>query len=95
MGRTARRYLQLHRLIDIQLTSFAVNAPALVDFWHENFRLQVEARSGQLHLEAHGTYSFTVHTLSFDGLAQVNLRGSVAGSMNRGRWKAMTINRMV
>lgn len=31
------------------LTSTAVNAPALIDYWMENFRLQVEARSGRLH----------------------------------------------
>ncbi|KAI0651884.1 Rec8 like protein-domain-containing protein [Trametes meyenii] len=31
-----------------------VEAPVLVDFWLENFRLQVEARSGELHLEMQG-----------------------------------------
>ncbi|KAI0669869.1 Rec8 like protein-domain-containing protein [Trametes maxima] len=31
-----------------------VEAPVLVDFWLENFRLQVEARSGELHLEVQG-----------------------------------------
>ncbi|KAI0756960.1 Rec8 like protein-domain-containing protein [Daedaleopsis nitida] len=31
-----------------------VDAPVLVDFWLENFRLQVGARSGQLHLEIEG-----------------------------------------
>ncbi|KAI0363909.1 hypothetical protein BV20DRAFT_65414 [Pilatotrama ljubarskyi] len=31
-----------------------VEAPLLVDFWLENFRLQVEARSGELHMEVQG-----------------------------------------
>ncbi|CDO71589.1 hypothetical protein BN946_scf184911.g59, partial [Trametes cinnabarina] len=31
-----------------------VEAPVLVDFWLENFRIQVEARSGELHLDMHG-----------------------------------------
>ncbi|TFK93458.1 hypothetical protein K466DRAFT_594355 [Polyporus arcularius HHB13444] len=31
-----------------------VHAPVLVDFWLENFRLQVNARSGQLHMEMEG-----------------------------------------
>ncbi|KAJ3551713.1 hypothetical protein NM688_g4549 [Phlebia brevispora] len=31
-----------------------ISAPALMDFWLENFRLQVKARSGQLHVEAYG-----------------------------------------
>ncbi|KAI0639429.1 Rec8 like protein-domain-containing protein [Trametes polyzona] len=31
-----------------------VEAPVLVDFWMENFKLQVEARSGQLYVEVQG-----------------------------------------
>ncbi|KAI0788425.1 hypothetical protein C8Q75DRAFT_768428 [Abortiporus biennis] len=31
-----------------------LRAPVLVDFWTENFRLQVEARSGQLHISTTG-----------------------------------------
>ncbi|KAI0076094.1 hypothetical protein K474DRAFT_1708496 [Panus rudis PR-1116 ss-1] len=31
-----------------------LNAPVLVDFWMENFKLQVEARSGRLHMETEG-----------------------------------------
>lgn len=31
-----------------------LHAPVLVDFWLENFKLQVEARSGQLHLDTDG-----------------------------------------
>ncbi|KAI0825105.1 Rec8 like protein-domain-containing protein [Trametes gibbosa] len=31
-----------------------IEAPVLVDFWMENFRLQVEARSGELHVEVQG-----------------------------------------
>ncbi|KAF7791880.1 hypothetical protein EIP86_002904 [Pleurotus ostreatoroseus] len=31
-----------------------INAPALVDFWHESFRLQVEARAGELYIDVHG-----------------------------------------
>lgn len=31
-----------------------LHAQVLVDFWLENFRLQVEARSGQLHLDSEG-----------------------------------------
>ena len=31
-----------------------VEAPVLVDFWLENFRLQVEARSGELRVELQG-----------------------------------------
>jgi hypothetical protein len=29
---------------------FLVQAPALVDFWQENFKVQVDARSGTLHI---------------------------------------------
>ncbi|KAH9950358.1 Rec8 like protein-domain-containing protein [Amylocystis lapponica] len=31
-----------------------VQAPVLVDFWLENFKLQVEARSGTLYVQSHG-----------------------------------------
>ncbi|KAH9858181.1 Rec8 like protein-domain-containing protein [Lenzites betulinus] len=31
-----------------------IEAPVLVDFWLENFRLQVEARSGELHVDIQG-----------------------------------------
>lgn len=31
-----------------------VHAPILVDFWLENFKLQVEARAGQLYLNTDG-----------------------------------------
>ncbi|KAL7285330.1 hypothetical protein ACG7TL_000425 [Trametes sanguinea] len=31
-----------------------VQAPVLVDFWLENFRIQVEARSGELHVDVQG-----------------------------------------
>ncbi|THH21523.1 hypothetical protein EW146_g23 [Bondarzewia mesenterica] len=44
------------RLIDEILWGVprGLRAPILVDYWLENFRVQVEARSGALHLEAKG-----------------------------------------
>lgn len=39
-----------------QLTGFVVEAPVLVDFWQENFRVQVQARLGRLHLVTEGEY---------------------------------------
>ncbi|TFY81944.1 hypothetical protein EWM64_g2064 [Hericium alpestre] len=35
-----------------------LRAPILVDFWLENFKVQVEARSGALHLEMKGTICY-------------------------------------
>lgn len=32
----------------------SVEAPVLIDFWLENFRLQVGARSGELRLDVQG-----------------------------------------
>lgn len=31
-----------------------LHAPVLIDFWTENFKLQVEARAGGLHIDSHG-----------------------------------------
>ena len=40
--------------IEVLTLGITVNAPVLVDFWSEIFRLQVEARSGQLRLDTEG-----------------------------------------
>lgn len=55
MGSAGRRSVSscvvvLAVLFDVLL----VQAPVLVDYWLENFRIHVEARSGALHLEARG-----------------------------------------
>lgn len=34
----------------------AVNAPALIQFWEENFKLQVEARSAHPMIEVQGKF---------------------------------------
>jgi hypothetical protein len=33
-----------------------VKAPILVDFWMDNFKMLVEARSGALHIKTSGEY---------------------------------------
>lgn len=42
---------------DVSSVRMSVEAPVLVDFWLENFRLQVEARSGELRVEVQGIFS--------------------------------------
>lgn len=49
-GGQSRHVLLSAVLFDVVL----VQAPVLVDYWLENFRIHVEARSGALHLEARG-----------------------------------------
>lgn len=39
-------------------TSVAVQAQVLADFWLENYKIQVEARSGLLHVDVHGKSSW-------------------------------------
>ena len=36
--------------------SLLVQAQVLVDFWLENYKIQVEARSGLLHVDVHGKF---------------------------------------
>lgn len=46
---------------------FQVEAPVLVDFWLENFKLQVGAHSAELHLDMKGAYvemTYNVHALT-------------------------------
>lgn len=46
--------LVIYRCIGCIFDVLLVQAPVLVDYWLENFRIHVEARSGALHLEARG-----------------------------------------
>lgn len=41
-------------IVGSSLSHPPVAAPVLVDFWQDNFRVQVEARSGRLHLITEG-----------------------------------------
>jgi hypothetical protein len=38
-----------------------VKAPILVDFWNDNFKVLVEARSGALHIKTSGEYWLLAH----------------------------------
>ncbi|KAH9898372.1 Rec8 like protein-domain-containing protein [Cubamyces lactineus] len=54
-----------------------VEAPVLVDFWLENFRLQVEARSGELRVELQGEPPRKRRRLSDNAIAGVGERVSL------------------
>ncbi|OCH96110.1 hypothetical protein OBBRIDRAFT_718943 [Obba rivulosa] len=49
-----------------------IQAPVLIDFWLENFRLQVEARSDRLHMETHGEPPTKRRRIAENGLMSQN-----------------------
>jgi len=50
MGCSERKYVKFVLKIQPVLTETVVQAEGLVNFWQENFRVQVEARSGALRI---------------------------------------------
>jgi len=50
MGCSERKYVYFILEIQPVLTKTVVQAEGLVNFWQENFRVQVEARSGALRI---------------------------------------------
>lgn len=62
MGSAGGRSVSLHVVVfDGISDDWLVQAPVLVDYWLENFRVHVEARSGALHLEARGELPQSFH----------------------------------